>query len=158
MKVTRIALVLLMIILLLSAFACGPAAPVTAGIAIYSDQACSQPIAFFDWGTVSPSASNLVIPIWIKNTGDTVVWVTADNNPCDPPTGTGTVFLEAAPPLWYAQRDIEPGQIKAFYLCLDIFDPDPGDYYFEIAFYVRSGPGEQLLFDEIFGGKVSIAE
>lgn len=82
-------------------------------LGVYSDEECTQPVSVFDFGTIGSGYNKgIVIPLSIKNQTDQRLHVTATQSFSCP----GTVSLDAAPPKFYSDRDIDPDQAGKFLL------------------------------------------
>jgi hypothetical protein len=64
----------------------------TVNVGVYSDSACTQPLASIDWGTISPGSS-VTRTIYVKNTGNTQVTLSMTTTNWNPTSANGPITL-----------------------------------------------------------------
>jgi len=122
-------------------------------LGVYSDQECSQPVSMFDFGSVAFGYSRgILLPIYLKNLTGATFSVTAEQS--EDVTG-GYVTLDAAPPKWYTNRDIDPGKTEKFLLLFDIIGtPPPQEFSFTVTITARFESGGD--FEIVFPAKLVV--
>ncbi len=95
-------------------------------LGVYSDEECTKPVSMFDFGTIGSGYNKgIVIPLSIKNLTDQRLHVTATQSFSCP----GTVSLDAAPPKFYSDREIDPDQAGKFFLRMNWTGTIPAQGY-----------------------------
>lgn len=64
----------------------------TINVEVYSDSACSQPLASINWGTLSPGAT-VTKTVYIKNTGNAQITLSMTTNNWSPTNANGPITI-----------------------------------------------------------------
>jgi len=140
--------------LIVGIVSCGPAGESPSLLQVCSDQDCTKPISVIDFGAIPPGYSRgVIVPVYISNRSTAEISVTGDDDGslCCP----GYVTLDAAPPKFYSEREIAPGESERFHILLDITGtPSPQTCNFRVTITVEGEDG--LSFSRVFPAKVTI--
>lgn len=113
---------------------------------VYSDKECTKPVSMFDFGTIGSGYNKgIMIPICIKNLTDERLEVTASQSLSCP----GLVSLDAAPPRFYSDRELDPGEVGKFFLRMNWSGSIPAqDYEFTVTMTAQwdAGGGFVIVF------------
>lgn len=123
-------------------------------LGVFSDKECTKPISMFDFGTIGSGYNKgIVIPICIKNLTDQRLKVTASQSFSCP----GLVSLEAAPPRFYSDREIDPDQVGKFFLRMNWVGSIPAqDYEFTVTLTAEWDEGGGFVI--VFPSKLKVLE
>jgi hypothetical protein len=140
--------------LIMGVVSCGPGEEPSSLLRICSDQDCTQPISVIDFGAIPLGYSRgVIVPVYISNRSTAQISVTGDDDGslCCP----GYVTLDAAPPKFYSEREIAPGESERFHILLDITGtPSPQTCNFRVTITAEGEDG--LSFSRVFPAKVTI--